>query len=568
MGRMTSSGIAALFQDYRRYAGSRLWAAFGLMVAGAVAEGFGLLMIVPLANAALDPRGRVVFAPYASFAEGWTGGQWFTAALALFLGAMALRALILFARDVLLARLQVEYEADLRFRSAATLAGRGWPLASRIGQDGMQALLLTDVPRAAQATAYVQMTALAAVMLMVQFVIAFALSPALAAVALAFMILGALFSARLAVRGARSGFVISDSMEESAASGFRLHAGLKASLAQGTTSAFLAEYRVSLSRAAGQYARFAKDIAGTRQAAGFAASVAAAVVLLVGVQFLALPVPVLVASLAIFARMSAPAQMLQSSSLQAVAYAPAFAAIERRLGTLKTMTLEASVPSSLKWQRLSLENVSYAYPSGRGVSDISFELNAGRWLALTGESGSGKTTLVDLVTGLLEPFSGMMTVDGDSLRGASLRGWQAGIAYVGQDGVVFSDSIRGNLLTDAASDEELWTILEIVGLSHRIQMFRQGLDEPVGDRGSQLSGGERQRLVIARALLRKPSLLILDEATAALDAESEALLIERLRALEPRPAALVIAHRESTLAHCDCRFDIQHDRVRAGTLFR
>ena len=102
---------------------------------------------------------------------------------------------------------------------------------------------------------------------------------------------------------------------------------------------------------------------------------------------------------------------------------------------------------------------------------------------------------------------------------------------------------------------------ESVGLETRVHAFPGGLDESVGDRGSQLSGGERQRLVLARALLRRPSLLILDEATAALDAASEGALLERLKSLDPRPAALIVAHRESTLGHCDSVLAIQHGVV-------
>jgi ABC-type multidrug transport system fused ATPase/permease subunit len=109
-----------------------------------------------------------------------------------------------------------------------------------------------------------------------------------------------------------------------------------------------------------------------------------------------------------------------------------------------------------------------------------------------------------------------------------------------------------------ATDDELWRMLELVGLSERIRALPGGLDENVGDRGSQLSGGERQRLVIVRALLRRPTLLILDEATAALDPDAEAELLGRLKELEPRPAALVVAHRESTLKHCDSVLAIQH----------
>src|SRR5206468_9681750 len=135
--------------------------------------------------------------------------------------------------------------SDLRVRAAATLASRGWPFASRIGQAGMQSLLLNDVPRAAEAAGYVQQVAVGATMLLVQLAITFALSVELTLVAVAFIGAGSLISLRFTRRGVRSGLAIVDAMEHSAGSGFRLHAGLKAALAQGTTPAFLAEYSAS-----------------------------------------------------------------------------------------------------------------------------------------------------------------------------------------------------------------------------------------------------------------------------------------------------------------------------------
>ena len=130
---------------------------------------------------------------------------------------------------------------------------------------------------------------------------------------------------------------------------------------------------------------------------------------------------------------------------------------------------------------------------------------------------------------------------------------------------MFDDSVRGNLLAEGAvaDDELLWSVLQRVGLDKRVRAFRGGLDERIGDRGSQLSGGERQRLAIARALLRRPSLLILDEATSALDPETEASVLAALRALEPRPAAILVAHRPSSFAHCDS--SRPHRRRRHGT---
>jgi ABC-type multidrug transport system fused ATPase/permease subunit len=174
--------------------------------------------------------------------------------------------------------------------------------------------------------------------------------------------------------------------------------------------------------------------------------------------------------------------------------------------------------------------------------------------------------LIDLAAGLLTPQGGMVALDGQQLEGATLERWREALAYLGQEGSVFNDTIRGNLLAEGvdAGEADLWAAIETVGLADRVRAFPNGIDESVGDRGSHLSGGERQRLALARALLRKPSLLIFDEATAALDPESEAELIKRLKAIGPRPAALVVAHRASTLAHCDSVITIQHGVVSAA----
>lgn len=557
------SGIAALLSDYRRFAGRRLWAALGLMILGALAEGFGLLMIVPLASIAMrDGGGAVRFLP---FAGEWSGNQRLAAALSLFLLAMAARSALLLARDVTMARLAAGYEADLRIRAAATLGSRGWSFASRIGQSGMQALLLSDVPRAAMAVSFVQNMAVGATMMVVGLALTLLLSPALTLVALLFLCMAYAVSARSARRSVASGHAISEAMDAAAGSGFRLHAGLKAALAQGTVAAFLDEYRATLDHSTSRSVDFARDYSASRQGAAFGASVAAAILLLVGIQFLKVPLPVLVTCLALFARMSGPAQMLQNSAVQAAAAAPAFLAIQARVGELQPSEMESSPAHPLIWRWLEIEEARFEHEPGLGIQRISVSIEAGQWIGVDGVSGAGKTTLVDLVAGLLSTQAGSIRIDGRELAGDLLDQWRAAIAYVAQDGIVFADSVRGNLLAEGstADDVELWHALETVGLGQRVRAFPDGLNEHVGDRGSQLSGGERQRLVLARALLRKPSLLILDEATAALDPGSEAQLIERLKAISPRPAALVVAHRESTLSHCDSVISIQHKAASA-----
>ena len=565
MSRAEGGGVAALFHDYRKFAGARLWGALALMLLGALAEGFGLLMIVPLASIAIGDKAGA-FGRLVPWFDVIPADRRFLTALLAFVGFMASRSLLLFARELVLASLQAEYEASLRLRAAATLGQRGWPFASRIGQAGMQSLLLTDISRAAMAVGFAQNFAVAAVMLSVQWLLTLLLSPVLALIAAAILLAGFVAAAGWTRRGAVSGIALAEQSEQSASSGFRLHAGLKAALAQGNVAQFLDEYAASLERARRELVRFARDLNASRQLAALAAAIAAALLLFVGVRLLALPFPVLVASLVLFARMVAPAQSAQQSAQHLAAYAQSFAAIERRLGKLEPVP-EATPPREpLDWKELRLDEVRFEHEPALGVGPITCTLRPGEWIGLEGASGAGKTTLADIVAGLLVPQSGAIRVDGQSLEGSTLERWRAGLAYAGQEGTVFNDSVRRNLLAGQrpADEAELWRVLELAGLEGRVRAFGGGLDETVGDRGSALSGGERQRLVLARALLRNPALLILDEATAALDADGEAALLGRLRALDPRPAALVIAHRPSTLAHCDSVLSIRHKAKKSG----
>jgi len=554
MSTAQGSGVQALLRDYRHSAGARLWAALALMILGALAEGFGILMLVPLATFAIGGVGETgVLASLAGVAITIPPGQRILLALGLFIAAMAVRSALVYARDVLLGKLQAGYEASLRLRSAATLAQRGWTFASRIGQAGMQSLLLTDVPRSSLAIAQAQLFAVGGVMLVVQLVLAAVLSPALTAVAFVIILFGSFASLHWIRRGVKSGIAFVERAEESTSSGFKLHAALKAALAQGTVPQFLAEYRSSLAGARQETVRYFHNVAAARSIAFLGSALAAALLFFIGHSLLALPFPVLVASLVLFARMAGPAQQLQSSAQTIAAFAPSFAAIERRLGKLQAVPEERLPARPLVWNELQLDRAAYEHQAGLGLQTTSLTLTRGEWLGIGGPSGAGKTTLIDLVAGLLSPQSGSVTVDGHVLEDEALARWRAGLAYVGQEGSVFDDSVRGNLVADSggATDEELWAALDRVRLADRVRAFPNGLNERVGDRGSSLSGGERQRLVIARALMRSPSLLLLDEATAALDAESEAALLERLQALTPRPAAMVVAHRPSTLAHCD-----------------
>jgi len=173
--------------------------------------------------------------------------------------------------------------------------------------------------------------------------------------------------------------------------------------------------------------------------------------------------------------------------------------------------------------------------------------------AVVGRSGAGKSTLIDLFMGLNQPECGEVLVDGMSLTKDNLISLRKVVSYVPQDPFLFNTTVRENLMlvNPNATEEELWEALYFSSAAEFVKKLPDGLDSVIGDRGIKLSGGERQRIVIARAILRKPSILVLDEATSALDSENEAKIQQAIENLKGKMTIIVIAHRLSTIQKAD-----------------
>jgi ATP-binding cassette subfamily C protein len=214
---------------------------------------------------------------------------------------------------------------------------------------------------------------------------------------------------------------------------------------------------------------------------------------------------------------------------------------------------------------LEFKSVCYAYPgtSIQTLQDVGFIIPANCVTAIIGPSGSGKTTIADLIMGLLEPSGGSIKIDGTDLTEKNRRIWRESIAYVAQDSVLIHDTLAANLAFGRVnvSEDDMWLALKTVSAEHFVGDLPDGLNTIVGDRGLRLSGGERQRITLARALLRKPQLLILDEATSALDWENQAIIAGALKALRGTVTVVTIAHRPSLISFADWVVAIDNGRV-------
>lgn len=215
---------------------------------------------------------------------------------------------------------------------------------------------------------------------------------------------------------------------------------------------------------------------------------------------------------------------------------------------------------------VAFDGVSFAYRPGQPVlREVSFSVAAASQTAIVGPSGAGKTTLFSLLERFYEPTEGTIALSGTPLHGLPRAVLRARIGYVEQDAPVLAGTLRENLLyaMPGASDEALEAVVEEARLSETIARLPDGMETEIGDRGRTLSGGERQRIAIARALLRRPDVLLLDEPTAQLDAGNELALRETVERAARRCAVLVIAHRLSTVVAARQIVVLDRGRVRA-----
>lgn len=217
-------------------------------------------------------------------------------------------------------------------------------------------------------------------------------------------------------------------------------------------------------------------------------------------------------------------------------------------------------------QALAMEHVDFAYEDdGQPVlHDVNFTAEPNTVVAFAGPSGGGKSTIFGLIERYYRPQNGRVTIGGENVNDFNLSDWRSQIGYVSQDSAIMAGTIRHNLTYGADrsySDDELWHVLKLASADEFVQNMSAGLDTQVGERGVKVSGGQRQRLAIARAFLRDPKILLLDEATASLDSESEAMVQQALGELMKGRTTLIIAHRLSTIVDADNIYFIENGHV-------
>lgn len=294
----------------------------------------------------------------------------------------------------------------------------------------------------------------------------------------------------------------------------------------------------------------------------------------VSFSFIKVPPEKMILVILIFSRLWPKFSSIQSSIEQIVTMFPALNHLlkvqkecrKEQEWDFSQMEELPSKPSFHLESAIECKNVSYRYKQAQdnwALSNINIAFPKNKTTAIVGPSGAGKTTLVDIVMGLLQPEEGKVFVNGEPLTEETVLGYRSTISYVAQEPFLFHSSIRENLQMVAphANESDLWNALTFAAADEFVRKMPQGLDTIIGDRGIRLSGGERQRLILARAILRKPTILVLDEATSALDSENERKIQQAIDRLKGTMTIIVIAHRLSTIRNADQVVVLEGGRV-------
>ena len=526
-------------------------------LAAAASEGVGVVLLVPLLAALAD--GNIAQSlPFAL--PQWSLGT----ILLVFVGLVALRSLAEFARNLIGWRVTVAVVDGLRHDAVTALMGAEWRQLSAMHQSRNRALLVTSVDRAGEAVQLLAMLAQGSATLIALLIAAFALSPPFA-LAGGLSAIAALVALRGVRRRARTlGQALSRQYET-------IHARLEGSLSALRIVKSFGRERAEAAAIEREFAqlrhvelRHLRSVAQARAILHVGAAALLAAIVWIAVAQLGIAIALLLAFAALAARAVPLLDAVQGAWHGWSHAAPALAETRALVAEARNHAeVPPCGPSPRLKRSLRLDSVWFRH-AGRdpALAGITLDIRAGTIAALTGPSGAGKSTLADIIGGLLSPDRGQVLIDGTPLVGGARNAWRERVAYVQQEPVLFTGTIRDNLLwaVPEADDDALRTALRRA-CAEFVFDLPGGLDCAPGEGGRALSGGERQRIALARALLREPDLLVLDEATSAVDSFSEARICEAVAALAGRCTVIVIGHRGRLVDLAERRLQIANGRL-------
>jgi ATP-binding cassette subfamily C protein len=447
--------------------------------------------------------------------------------------------------------LQLTFIDSLRLRLFTAIAQSRWNYLNQRHSSELFSTLTTDIQRVGLGTHFLLQLVTVLIISSAYWMTAFLLSPQLTGLALGVGLLlwGILRQTQQAAR--RSGVFLSQANQNLFAQIQEFLAALKLIKIHAEESESEVELGQALSETTQQQLDFRKMHTQAQALYRIGGAMGLAGLVYWALTQTQISSAYLLALIAIFARMLPQLSVAQLGVAQLWHMLPAYQnwSVQLALCLENSDSLQSNGVQPKLTEAIRLEQVRYRHPNGHHQLDVvSLQIPAYQTTAIIGPSGSGKTTLLDLLSGLNSPDHGKILIDDQNLNQVQ-RGWRQTLAYVPQETVIIDGTVRSNLHwgNQPIADEILWDALSQAAAADFVRSLPHGLATTVGERGVKLSGGERQRLALARALLRRPQVLILDEATSALDTTNQRLILEAIRKLHGQMTVLMVTHRHEEL---------------------
>jgi ATP-binding cassette subfamily C protein len=536
-------------------------------------DGLSVLLLVPLLKAAgvavEGSVGRISSALASAFnAVGLRPSL--LSVLSVFVVATLLQASLAWAATMTGTLAVHDYAQALRERLYTAITRADWLVVSRIRSSEFTFALTTAIDQAENGASNVMFLVGGLFVALVYTVLAFRVSVEMTATVIVAALILLMAERARALLGLKHGSAVVSTTRDLYATASEQLGGLKTAKSYGQEERHLDLFLDIGRRVNAARLKLTRNFITLRWRSTVSSVIALSAILYVAVAFMHLPAAAILLLLFLFSRLVPRLVNLQQTYQEILGAVPAIDAIEAQITQCQSGVDHndvTQVPIDVQ-DSIELHDVSFSYDSSDSPSldHVDMQVAPGKTTAIVGSSGAGKSTVADLILGLLKAEQGSVLVDGAPLGSAQMKSWRALIGYVSQETFLFNDTVRFNLewARPGATEREMLEALESAAALDFVNRLPQGLETTIGERGVKLSGGERQRISLARALLRNPRVLILDEATSSLDSENEKRIYDAIQKLHGSITIVLITHRLSTVRDADQIYVLDRGRVVAS----